>query len=171
MELSQKNEACVKRLQMLENEGAHVEEHVCGKISSSMSVMSAETAGTAGSVQSNSTWNSIFRAYGWEIQKDEVPSVEEAKSWSSTDEELDLCGIGGHEFPGGGRWIKDGELEKLGLFPSILAGLDGDKDIPAWLAQDPPPDFSKAGVRLRADEKRRRLEEADAGIAWMKKRQ
>ncbi len=139
MELSQKNEACIKRLQMLEDKGAHVEEHVRGKISSSMSVVSAETAGTAGSVQSNSTWSSIFRAYGWKTQKDEEPPAKSAKSRFLVDKEWDLCGIGGHAMlqirdPK----VGDGQLEKLGLVPSVLDGLDENTKVPAWLAQDSP---------------------------------
>ncbi len=142
MELSQKNEACVKRLQTLENEGAHVEEHVRGKISSSMSVVSAETVGTAGSVQSNSTWNSIFRAYGWKTQKDEEIPADNAKSCSwmvkaRVVKEQDLCGIGEHAFLQFRDYkIEDNPLEKIDLVPSTL---DGNTKVPAWLAQDSLP--------------------------------
>lgn len=115
--LSQENEACIKRLQRLEHEGAHVEEHSCGKISSSMSVVSAETVGTAGSVQTSSTWSSIFRAYGWTME--------------------------------------DGQLEKLDLVPSSL---DGDTEVPAWLAQDPLPAFFTAQLRHDSDEKNEKIE-------------
>ena len=117
MKLSQENEACIRRLQILEHEGAHVEEYICGKISSSMSVVSAETVGTAGSVQTSSTWSSIFRAYGWTME--------------------------------------DGQLEKLDLVPSSL---DGDTEVPAWLAQDPLPAFFTAQLRHDSDEKNEKFE-------------
>ena len=165
MELSQKNEACIKRLQMLENEGAHVEEHVRGKISSSMSVMSAETGGTAGSIQSNSTWDSIFRAYGWKIQKEEEPPTDNAKFCFGPVKEQELCGIGGHEFlQVRDSKVEDGQLEKLDLVPSIL---DGETKVPAWLAQDSPLDFSMSGFRHRSEKK---AERAHALIALMKER-
>ena len=121
MKLSQENEPCIKRLQRLEHEGAHGEEHICGKISSSMSVVSAETVGTAGSVQSSSTWSSIFRAYGWTME--------------------------------------DGQLEKLDLVPSSL---DGDTEVPAWLAQDPLPAIFTSRYRHDSDEK---IEKAEALLA------
>ena len=44
-----------------------MDEDTGDNISSSMSIV---TAGTAGSAQSNSTWDSIFRAYGWTGQDD-----------------------------------------------------------------------------------------------------
>ena len=160
MELSQKNEACIKRLQILENEGAHVEEHVRGKISSSMSVMSAETAGTAGSVQSNSTWNSIFRAYGWKVQRDEEPPAEHAKFVLRPVKEQELCGIGGHCDPK----MEDSQLEKLDLVPSIL---DGNTKVPAWLAQDSLPAFFTSRLRNRSDEE---AEKDDALITLIEER-
>lgn len=165
MELSQKNEACIKRLQILETEGAHVEEHVRGKISSSMSVMSAETAGTAGSVQSNSTWNSIFRAYGWKVQRDEEPAAEHAKFVLRPVKEQELCGIGGHALlqvcdPK----VEDSHLEKLDLVPSIL---DGNTKVPAWLAQDSLPAFFTSRLRHRSDEE---AEKDDALITLIEER-
>ena len=159
MELSQKNEACIKRLQMLENEGAPVEEHVHGKISSSMSVMSAETVGTAGSVQSNSTWNSIFRAYGWEVQKDEGAPPEDAESDWSTDEEPVLWETIRSELPLDAIQKYD-KLEELGLIPSILDRLDGDRKPPAWK--------SPRGAWTPLDYELRRLKEANAPIAQIK---
>lgn len=137
---------------MLENEGAHVEEHIWGKISTSMSVVSAETVGTAGSVQSSSTWSSIFRAYGWKNPKDKKPPDENAKSrFGLLKEQELLCGIGGHAL----LQVRDpkaenGQLEKLDLVPSIL---DGDTKVPAWLAQDSLPAFFTSRVRHHSDEK------------------
>ena len=160
MKLSQENEACIKRLQMLENEGAHVEEHVRGKISSTMSVVSAETAGTAASIQSNSTWNSIFRAYGWTLQKDQKPPTDNAKSdfglAKKQEQDLELSGIGGHALlqirdPK----VEDGQLEKLDLVPSSL---DGNTKVPAWLDQDSPHNFLVPRLRHPSDEKADRSE-------------
>ena len=155
MKLSQENEACIKRLQMLENEGAHVEEHVRGKLSSTISVVSAETAGTAASLQSNSTWNSICRTYGWTLQKDQKPPTDNAKSYSGLakkqEQDLELSGIGGHSLlqirdPKMG----DGQLEKLDLVPSSL---DGNTKVPAWLDQDSPHNFLVPRLRHPSDEK------------------
>lgn len=160
MKLSQENEACIRRLQMLENEGAHVEEHVRGKISSTMSVVSAETAGTAASIQSNSTWNSIFKAYGWTIQKDKKPATDKAKSYFglATEQEQDfkLRGIGGHALlqirdPK----VEDGQLEKLDLVPSSL---DGNTKVPAWLDKDSPHNFLVSRLGPPSDEKAERAE-------------
>ena len=180
MKLSQKNEACIKRLQMLENEGAHVEEHVRGKISSNMSVVSSETVGTVGSVQSNSTWNSIFRAYGWEIQKDEeLPAdnakpcfravkeraVEERVVEERVVEEEELCGMGDYvllQFRD--HKVEDGQLEKLGLVPSTL---DGDTKVPEWLAEDSLPLCFTSHLRHQSDgeaEKKEEMEEAETII-------
>ena len=165
MELSQKNEACIKRLQTLENEGAHVEEHIRGKISSTMSVMSAETVGTAGSIQSNSTWNSIFRAYGWKIQKDEEPPTDNLKFCFGPVREQELCGIGGHALlQVRDTKVEDGQLEKLDLVPSVL---DGETKVPAWLAQDSLPAFFTSRLRHRSDEK---VEKADALVALIEER-
>ena len=156
MELSQKNEACIKRLQMLENEGAHVEEHVRGKISSSMSVMSAETVGTTGSIHSNSTWSSIFRAYGWKIQEEEEAPTDNAKFCFGPVKEQELCGIDRHAFlQVRDSKVEDGQLEKLDLVPSIL---DGETKVPAWLAQDSWLDFSMSGSRQRSEKKAERVD-------------
>ena len=136
---------------MLENKGAHVEEHARGKISSTMSVVSAETAGTAASIQSSSTWSSIFRAYGWTIQKDEKASFGDAVSCSGVINEEELCGIGGH--------TEDTQLETIDFAPSIL---DGNTKVPAWLAQDSLPAFFPSRVGHHPDEK---SEKAKALIA------
>ena len=166
MELSQKNEACIKRLQMLENEGAYVEEHSRGKISSSMSVMSAETVGMAGSIQSNCTWNSIFRAYGWKLEKDEEPPTDNAKFVLRPVKEQELCGIGGHALlQVCDSKVEDGQLEKLDLVPSIL---DGNTKVPAWLAQDSLPAFFTSRLRHRSDEE---TEKADALITLVEERE
>ena len=160
MRLSQENEACIRRLQMLENEGAHVEEHLRGKISSTMSVVSAETAGTAASIQSNSTWNSIFKAYGRTIQKDQKPSTDNARSyfWVATKQEqdLELSGIGGHALlQTRDHKVEDGQLERLDLVPSSL---DGNTKVPAWLDKDSPHNFLVSRLGHPSDEKAERAE-------------
>lgn len=165
MELSQKNEACIKRLQMLENEGAHVEEHIPGKISSSMSVMSAETVGTAGSVQSNSTWSSIFRAYGWKLQEDEEPPTDNAKFDFGQVKERELYRT--HDIPllqVRDSKVEHGQLEKLELVPSTS---DGDAIILGW-PNNAPPDFSMSGLSYR-DQKL--AEKVDALIALIEERE
>ena len=146
---------------MLENEGAHVEEHVRDRISSSMSVVSAETVGTAGSVQSNSTWNSIFRAYGWKVHKQEEPPTSDAKICLGTVKEQELRGIGGHALlQSRDTKVEDGQLERLDLVPSIY----GNTKVPAWLAQDSLPPF----FRYRPVEKAEKFDEKfDALFALM----
>ena len=132
---------------MLENEGARVEEHICGKISTSMSVVNAETAATAGSVQSSSTWSSIFRAYGWTTQKDEKFSFDDANSCFGVIKEEVLRGIGGHALlQVRDPKVEDGQLKKLDLVPSSS---DGNTEVSAWLAQDNLPAFFTP--RLRYD--------------------
>ena len=97
-------------------------------MSDTISVFSAETVATAGSVQSNSTWTSIFRAYGWKMEKEEEPPADNAETRSWVGEEQGLRGIGGH--------AENDRLEKLDLGPLIL---DGNTKVPGWLADDSLP--------------------------------
>ena len=128
--------------------------------------MSAETVGTAGSIQSNSTWNSIFRAYGWKVQKDEEPPTDNAKSFLRPVKEQERCGIGGHALlQVCDSKVEDGQLEKLDLIPSIL---DGSTKVPAWLAQDSLPAFFTSRLRHLSDEE---AEKADALITLIEEQE
>ena len=76
--LSLQSDVCIERLRALENEGANVEEDTRGKTSSSMSVITAGS-GTAASVQTYSTLESIYRTYGLTTQEKESFSPTESE--------------------------------------------------------------------------------------------
>ncbi|KAL2044748.1 hypothetical protein N7G274_002523 [Stereocaulon virgatum] len=87
--LSLQSDVCAKRLQTLENEGAHVEEDTRDNISTSMSMATVDTAASA---RSNSTLESIYRAYGWKPHQTEPSAVTNHKydTKTSADPGFDL---------------------------------------------------------------------------------
>ena len=132
----------MKRLQILEHEAAYVKDGPRDKISSTTSVV------TAGSVQSNSTWSSIFRAYGWTFCGDDASHPDETMSCSHRDSEdfalglthatVNLSGPGLAKDIGGNPSLRitKAETENFRLKEiNIVPG--GDTKVPAWLADAP----------------------------------